>query len=257
MISTKPTIFLTFDVEEFDIPLEFNQQISFQLQMDIGKKGLDAISTILNQHDINCTLFTTGSFARHFPDTIKDLSLKHEIASHALYHSSFKKTDLIHSKILLQNITGQSINGFRMPRMKSIDINWLKDAGYLYDASINPIYMPFRYNNLKLPRKIYYDNDLLRVPCSVSPNLRIPLFWLSFKNIPYALYKALALQTLKKDGYLSLYFHPWEFSDISNFDLPFFIRSISGSQLQNNLHRLIKDLKSYAIFSTIGSLINK
>ena len=42
----KPTIFLTFDVEEFDIPLEFNQPIHPDLQMDIGKKGLDAVTNI-------------------------------------------------------------------------------------------------------------------------------------------------------------------------------------------------------------------
>ena len=255
MNTIKPSIFLTFDLEEFDIPLEFNQPISHELQMEIGKKGLDIISIILKQHDINCTLFTTGSFAQCFPDALRELSLKHEIASHSLSHSSFKKTDVINSKILLENITGQKIKGFRMPRMKSINIDWLKEAGYLYDASINPIFMPSRYNNLNLPRKIYYDNDFLRVPCSVSPNLRIPLFWLSFKNIPYALYKKIALQTLKKDGYLSLYFHPWEFTDINNFNLPFYIKRISGPQLQSNLNRLIQDLKSHAIFNTIGSII--
>ncbi len=251
-----PTILLTFDVEEFDIPLEFNQQIDPLVQMEIAKKGLDIIAGILQEQDIACTLFTTGSFAKNFPESIRNLSQRHEIASHSLHHSAFQKSDLLSSRILLQNITGQKIEGFRMPRMRPINIDWLKEAGYSYDASINPTYMPGRYNNLNLPRKIYIENDLPRLPCSVSPNLRIPLFWLSFKNFPYTLYKNLAIQTLKKDGYLSLYFHPWEFTDLSKFNVPFYIKRISGIELQQKLNKLIADLKSTASFDTISSAIN-
>lgn len=251
----KPTILLTFDAEEFDIPLEFNLQIDEQVQMEIGKNGLDIITDILNEQGINCTLFTTGSFAKNFRDSIRNLSQKHEIASHSLHHSTFQKSDLLNSRILLQNITGQTIDGFRMPRMKPININWLKEAGYSYDASVNPAWMPGRYNNLNLPRKIYFENDLPRLPCSVTPNLRIPLFWLSFKNLPYAVYKNLAIQTLKKDGYLSLYFHPWEFTDLSKFKLPFYIKRISGIELQQKLNKLITDLKSICSFNTVSSVI--
>ena len=251
-----PTILLTFDVEEFDIPLEFNQQIDPLEQMEIGKKGLDIIAGILQEQDIACTLFTTGLFARNFPEVIKNLSNKHEIASHSLFHSTFEKSDLLSSRVLLQNITGQKIEGFRMPRMMPINTDWLKEAGYSYDASINPTYMPGRYNNLNLPRKIYLESDLPRLPCSVSPNLRIPLFWLSFKNFPYRVYKNLAIQTLKKDGYLSLYFHPWEFTDLSKFNLPFYIKRISGNELQQKLNKLITDLKLMASFNTISSAIH-
>lgn len=250
-----PIILLTFDVEEFDIPIEFNQKIDPTLQMEIGKKGLDVITDILNEQDIACTLFTTGSFAINFEETIKSLSNKHEIASHSLYHSRFEKSDLLDSRILLNKITGKQIQGFRMPKMMQINIEFLKEAGYKYDSSINSTYVPGRYNNLNLPRKMYKENDLLRLPCSVSPNLRIPLFWLSFKNFPYYIYFNLALQTLKKDGYLLLYFHPWEFTDISKFKLPFYIKKNSGVHLAQRLLMLIKDLKSIASFRTIGSFI--
>ena len=252
-----PTILLTFDVEEFDLPLEFKQEISVNMQMQIGKNGLDVITNLLNEHAINCTLFTTGSFAQTYPQAIKDLSAQHEIASHSLYHSQFKTTDLAQSKLVLQNITGQSIEGFRMPRMKEVNTEDLKAAGFTYDASINPTILPGRYNNLHLPRVFYNDNNILRMPGSVTPNLRIPLFWLSFKNFPYKLFFTLAMQTLTKDGYLSLYFHPWEFTDISSFKLPFYIKKSSGTALKEKLNQLIIDLKKVATFSPVKDYIKE
>lgn len=257
MQNNRPIILLSFDVEEFDLPLEYNQTISQSEQLEIGKRGFDNIAALLEEQDVTCTLFVTGRFAEEFPDDIMLLSERHEIASHSFYHSTFKKEDLLNSRLLLEKITNKDIKGFRMPRLKEVNIQWIKEAGYSYDASINPTYIPGRYNNLKAPRKIYAVNNMLRIPCSVSPNLRIPLFWLSFKNLPYAIFKQLALQTLKKDGYLSLYFHPWEFTDISKFNMPFYVKRHSGYDLMEKLKRLISDLKEKAVFASIYSHLNK
>lgn len=257
MLFKEPTILLTFDVEEFDLPLEFKQDIPLIEQMEIGKEGLNVITGILNEHNIVSTLFTTGSFANTYPEAIKDLSIKHEIASHSLFHSTFRTGDLRESKLLLEKITGKAVHGFRMPRMKPVNMRDITAAGYTYDASINPTILPGRYNNLHLSRIFYREDGMLRLPGSVTPNLRIPLFWLSFKNFPYSLYRNLALKTLKRDGYLSLYFHPWEFTDISSFHLPFYVKRLSDNALIDRLRLLIDDLKNEAIFSTIKCYADK
>lgn len=257
MNNNQPFILLSFDVEEFDLPLEYNQTIDSSEQLEIGRRGLDIITALLEEQDVTSTLFVTGRFAEKFPDDIKHLSDRHEIASHSFYHSTFQQEDLLSSRVLLEKITNNNVRGFRMPRMKDVNMQWIKDAGYSYDASINPTYIPGRYNNLTLPRKIYYSSNLLRLPCSVTPNLRIPLFWLSFKNLPYAVFKQLALQTLQKDGYLSLYFHPWEFTDIGKFDLPFYIKRNSRDALTEKLKRLIDDLKERAVFTSINTYLGK
>jgi hypothetical protein len=96
---------------------------------------------------------------------------------------------------------------------------------------------------------------MLRLPVSVTPNLRFPLFWLSFKNLPYFLFKQMAVQTLRKDGYLSLYFHPWEFTDISDAKVPFYTKRHSGIVLLNRLNRLIIDLKKEGTFCTVQNLL--
>ncbi len=250
-----PTILLSFDVEEFDMPLEYNFNIAIETQIKIGKKGLDNLMPILDDENFTTTLFTTANFANHYPDTIKALSNKHEIASHTFYHSNFTTDHLLASRIRLEEIIQKPIKGLRMPRMRQVPIEHIKEAGYFYDASIHPTWLPGRYNNFHLPRTNYIEQGLIRVPASVSPNFRIPLFWLSFKNFPYALYLRLALQTLRKDGYLSLYFHPWEFTNIKAYSMPAYTTKGSEYQLLDKLHQLMNDLKNHAKFSTMSDFI--
>jgi hypothetical protein len=96
-----------------------------------------------------------------------------------------------------------------------------------------------------------------RIPASVSPRLRIPLFWLSFKNFPYNWYKQLVIQTLKHDGYCCLYFHPWEFIDISHYGLPRYTHRIDGAALTARLVRLIDDLRPYGDFITLRDFLTE
>ena len=94
-----PKILLSFDVEEFDMPLEYGFPISAEQQMQKGKLGLDRLMPLLSDTSIQSTLFTTANFANQYPEIIKQLSLKHEIASHTFYHSSYTTADLRRSSI--------------------------------------------------------------------------------------------------------------------------------------------------------------
>ena len=250
-----PKILLSFDVEEFDMPLEYAWSIAPDEQMYVGKAGLDKLMPILQDPTIQTTLFTTANFANHYPDLIKTLSDKHEIASHTFYHSNFTTAHLLESRIRLEEIIQKPVKGLRMPRMRQVRVGDINEAGYSYDASIHPTWLPGRYNNFNLPRTNYREQGLIRVPASVSPNFRIPLFWLSFKNFPYALYLRLALQTLRKDGYLSLYFHPWEFTNITAFGLPKYTTKGSDNELLDKLYRLLNDLKKQAKFCTMSDFL--
>lgn len=250
-------VLLSFDVEEFDMPLEYNFSISPDEQMRVGKNGLDAIEPILNDSSNTATLFTTANFAMHYPDAIRHLSKQHEIASHTFYHSDFSNEHLLSSRLQLEEITGSQVTGLRMPRMRKVEMEEVKKAGYGYDSSINPTWLPGRYNNFHLPRTLYKENGIIRIPASVSPVLRVPLFWLSFKNLPYAVFKMLAFQTLKKDGYLCLYFHPWEFTDIENYGLPGFTKKLHGEPLLARLHRLLRDLKKEGDCITMNDFVKQ
>jgi peptidoglycan/xylan/chitin deacetylase (PgdA/CDA1 family) len=248
-------VLLTFDLEEFDISNEYGSNLTWEEQLMVGRQGMIAVSEVLEHHKIPVTIFTTAAYALENQEQLKTLAQAHEIASHTYYHSNFNNGDLQKSKIALEEITGKNIFGLRMPRMRPIDMSLLNLAGYKYDSSINPTYIPGKYNNSHLPKKLYIEKGMYRIPCSVSPAVRIPLFWLTFKNFPYSLYKKIAVYTLKNSGYLNLYFHPWEFTDISNYELPFYIKRNSGNKLVERLHRLINDLTKEGSFDTINNFL--
>jgi len=144
-------VLLSFDVEEFDMPLEYNCPISAGEQMDVGKLGLEALMPLIDANAVPCTLFTTANYALQFPETIKQLAQQHEIASHTFYHSSFEDKDLLTSRQTLEQISGKHVTGLRMPRMRKVEMEAVKKAGYIYDSSINPTFLPGCYNNLHLP----------------------------------------------------------------------------------------------------------
>jgi peptidoglycan/xylan/chitin deacetylase (PgdA/CDA1 family) len=253
-----PQVLLSFDVEEFDMPLEYNFPISKEDQMKVGKAGLDALMPMIDAAQVPTTLFTTANFAANYPASIQMHAAKHEIASHTYYHSEFKNEHLLESKLLLEKISGKSVTGLRMPRMRPVEMSEVIKAGFAYDSSINPTWIPGKYNNLHLPRAIYQDHGMTRIPASVSPFFRLPLFWLSFKNFPYPLFKKLTLNCLEKDGYVCLYFHPWEFVAIEQYGIPSFTRKKCGLPLLNQLSRLITDLKKRGYeFSTMEDFLNK
>jgi peptidoglycan/xylan/chitin deacetylase (PgdA/CDA1 family) len=247
---------LSFDVEEFDMPLEYNHAIALTEQMEVGKKGLDALIPLWEKYNVTTTLFTTANFAQTFRDSIKALATKHEIASHTFYHSDFKNEHLLQSRLLLEEISGTNVTGLRMPRMRKVEMTEVIKAGYLYDSSINPTFLPGRYNNFHLPRIVYRDEDMIRMPASVSPVVRLPLFWLGFKNYPYWLFLKLCKQTLRKDGYLCLYFHPWEFTDISSYKMPTYTKKPNGKILLERLERLINDLAKYSDFISMQDYLS-
>ena len=71
-----PQILISFDVEEFDMPLEYGFTIPSEKQLEIGFSGLEAITPLLNQSDFSTTLLTTANFADHFSSIIKAFSEK-------------------------------------------------------------------------------------------------------------------------------------------------------------------------------------
>lgn len=254
-MATERVILLGFDLEEFDMPLEYNANISFAEQLHVTKEGMKALMLVVDHHKVPTTFFTTANYALHNKQQVNELTKSHEIASHTFYHSSFKNEDLLSSRLALEEIIHKPVEGLRMPRMRQVSLTAIKDAGYLYDSSLNPTWLPGRYNHLNKPRTLHVEDNLRRLPASVTPTLRLPLFWLMFKNIPLSLYKKLAIHTLSKDKYLCLYFHPWEFADLSAYKIPGYTKKPDGNQLADRLDKLIQALKVEGSFITTSSFI--
>lgn len=251
-------ILLSFDLEEFDIPNEYGATLSVEEQLAVTRQGLCRLLPVLEQLNIPATFFTTAFFAQQDKMMVKQISLRHEIASHSFYHSRFSEQDIGSSRTTLEEITGQPVLGFRMPRLAHVDRNLLLKAGYMYDASLNPTWLPGRYNHTRQPRTLFRRDELWTIPASVTPHTRLPLFWLSFKNLPLFIIKNWSRQVLRKDNYICLYLHPWEFADLDKFQsLPFYTRKPCGAPLLRKLVAYLGWLQSAGNFKTIESFIKE
>ncbi len=253
-------LLLSFDIEEFDTPNEYGKSLSLEEQLIPSIEGTKRILSLLKEKQVKATFFCTVTFAQHAPDVIDQIvNDGHEVASHGISHSSFKIADLAASKAALETITNKPVYGFRMARMMEVDPQEIAIAGYRYDSSLNPTFLPGRYNNYHEPRTIFRIGDLWQLPASVTPRWRIPLFWLALHNLPVPVYLYLLMKTIHHDKYAIIYFHPWEFVDLHDkqFGLPFYIRRHSGESFIVRLAAVIdKAKKQKCTFSTLSEYID-
>lgn len=242
-------VLLSFDVEEFDLPLEFGGTIALEEQLRVGAEGFVRVLDLLDSAGVGATMFTTAVFARAHESLMKRAAVRHEIASHGFAHSVRSDDDYGRARAELQRVTGAEVLGFRMPRLAPVSLAKLRAAGYGYDSSLNPTWIPGRYDARHLPRVPFVEEGLVRIPAAVTPRARLPLFWLSFKNVPLALYTRWAAAVLRDTGLLVLYFHPWEFTQLRPWGLPRHVRRVEGKRLVERLGHLLEWLKPRAAFA--------
>ena len=257
-------ILLSFDIEEFDLPREKGEQISLEEGVAVSDEGLKKILKILKKKNVRATFFTTGNFARLKPNSVRAIvEAGHEVAAHGVDHFEPSNSDIGEAKIILERtLKGihpretYRVKGWRQPRMQRIDFAKLARQGYLYDSSINPAFIPGRYNHFHTPRVPYnvrcnsnktsirIADRVVEIPTSVATWLRLPMFWLAMHNYPFSLYLRLARSSIKHSDYFATYFHPWEFTDLTKYPVvPGFIRRNCNDKLCDRLEKLITELK--------------
>ena len=213
--------------------------------------------TLLNTYNVRSTFFVTGNFCERNHQIIKKLSKIHEIGSHGYYHSRFDEESITISKKILETVIGIRVFGFRSPLLQQIDSNVLKQAGYEYDSSINPTYLPGRYNHFGVSRTPYQvgNSGIIEFPVSVTPTFRFPLFWLSFKILPFFIYRSFCNHVIQHDHFLHLYFHPWEFTALDQFKIPGYIRNPNSARYIKKFSKLLKYLKEKGDFVTASEFL--
>ena len=259
--SSRPRILLSFDIEEFDLPEEFGSAVPEEEKTAVSAEGAGALLDVLARTGVRATFFTTAFFARKEPELIRRMvELGGEIGSHGMNHTTFEIAHLAASKKILEEISGKIVSGFRTARLAAVPHEEILKAGFLYDSSTNPVWLPGRYNNLCAPLKPHREPcGLWQFPVSALPCCRFPLFWLSFKNLPPGLYKRLAGAALRRTGFFNLYTHPWEYSARSaeaRWRIPGYIVRHAGPEQTARLESLILYLKERGEFTTFQEYLD-
>lgn len=158
--------------------------------MRSAPEGLEFLLDLLARLELRATFYTTANFALHRTDLVRRIVAGgHEVASHDYYHGLTAGSDPAGSRRTLEELTGQRIVGYRAPRLAAASSAALAAAGYRYNSSINPTWIPTRYNNLRAPCSVSREEGLTIYPVSVSAPFRVPLFWISLHVMPLPLYK--------------------------------------------------------------------
>lgn len=190
----------------------------------------ERLLTLLDQESAKGTFFILGWIAKRHPDLIKRIAGQgHEVASHGLDHELVYnqdpdafRMDVRDSRKLLQDLSGQEINGYRAPSYTIMKkTQWalpiLAEEGYRYDSSIFPISRR-RYgmpganrwpHHLGLEEfKAFVEFPIstvrfgpLNVPATGGAYLRL---------LPLFLQKRFVTQILRENRPLVVNVHPWE-----------------------------------------------
>ncbi len=261
-------ILLTFDLEEFDLPLEFHEPISAKQEIEISRKGLHELLKILEKEKVVATFFVTAKFALANKNLIKKLAKSNEIALHGMIHSDdYRKMrmDEVLSRLrkarkIVEGIAGKKVIGFRAPRFHIKKVKMLSSAGLRYDSSLHPTYIPGRYNNFFTERRIHHHGDMTEIPVSVTPIIRLPLFWFAFRNLGLHYAEFCTRWCVFDSGFAMTLFHPWEFVDLNKtqFKLPAYIRRNTGKKLVTMLTEYIGWAKRKGHkFSTVSHFLSE
>ncbi len=245
-------LLITFDVEEFDLPADLGRRVDPGLRRRAERQGVEALAALLPGLG-RVTCFVTAAFALEHPALVRRLaSAGCEIACHGAAHGdrypAFAPAELrarlFRAREDLQRISEVPVRGHRGPRFSPAPAALLADAGFSYDSSVHPTWVPGRYNHLGrslVPSR--HECGLWQVPLSVVPGVRLPVSWIWLRNLPGPLLDLAAARLVSP---ACLYLHAWELCDLGRLApaLPWPVRRNTGPALAARLVRLCAGLRA-------------
>lgn len=197
------------------------------------EKNTHVLLDLFDQQGVQATFFVLGWLAERLSHLVSEIHRRgHEIASHGYNHElctsltySTLREDVQLSKSLLEDITGQSVLGYRAPSFSVTRdlIETLGELGFYYDSSYNNFAMNKRHgqaNGFFQATKGDYlvaRNGIIELPVG---NLNIggqTIPWGGggyFRLYPSLIFEAGVARILKQEDCYIFYCHPWEFDPL-------------------------------------------
>lgn len=228
----RPVHIFTVDVEEYFQVAAFESTIS---RADWGvlparlHRCIGQLLELLAVHGVTATFFCLGWIGRNRPDVVRRIAAAgHEIASHGWSHRRVNqlspdelRSEARRTKILLEDLTGQAVLGFRAPNFSIVPgAEWafdvLLEVGYQYDSSIFPVRRG-GYGYPGAPTTPYWirrpGGELLELPLATLEwsRLRLPAAGGGYlRQLPYGLVRTAFARADAAGESAVFYVHPWE-----------------------------------------------
>lgn len=202
----------------------------WDLLPSIVEKDFLKLLDILDSFNVKATCFFLGYVAKRFPHLVSEAKRKgNEVASHGFYHLPVDKMqprefydDLQNCKSLLEDVSGDSVIGFRAPAFTVTKDNpWffdvLAEAGFMYDSSVFPASRFFvggmKEANLSPFRLDLSNGTIVEFPISVVKifGFRICFFGGGYLRLfPYWMIKHFSKKVEAESRPIVFYVHPRE-----------------------------------------------
>ena len=191
------------------------------------EEGAPALLALFRELGVCATYFTTGDVAARYPGAVRALvDAGHELGCHGVTHTAFDTMDQETARWEIESSVERlrgfaEVTSFRAPYLRFPEryIHQLEDAGFLLDSSLAKYKRS--YHAARLP------TSLARIPASMTSSvLRLPALirdpWLSLLSDPVV-----------------LFVHPWEFVDLTRYDLRWDCRLGTGDWALKSLREVI------------------
>ena len=229
------------------------------------ERNVETILRLLRETSTKATFFTLGWVAERYPNLIREIATEgHEIASHGYgHHRASDQTaaaflsDIGRAKLLLEDISGQAVLGYRAPSFSIGQQNlWAFDciaqAGYRYSSSVYPVRHD-HYGMPDAPRFAFQPRPgLMELPVTTSRVFRANLPAGGggyFRLMPYPVSRWLIRRVNRLEKRPAVfYFHPWEVDfaqpRVRGIDAKTRFRHyLNLHQTERRLRRLLSDFK--------------
>jgi peptidoglycan/xylan/chitin deacetylase (PgdA/CDA1 family) len=227
---------VTADIERFsDAVSKYGCSATID-DIQAARTLLDVFCTV----DIPSTLFILGKYAHeepHIMDIVKENG--HELASHGYSHVDLRTLPSFALEEELSKSAVGAAKGFRAPYygFDNRMITYL-ERHFMYDSSTVPV----RTRGLLFQRIHMLTDSLMEIPISTVGVL--PLTSMGARSLPAQVLQGVAWFILKKDNYLIINAHPWEFVKVpEKADVPFYVKKNTGQGFLKKFYQFLMFLK--------------
>ena len=223
-MSFMKNITITVDVEE-DCPPMLTSTRGME-------EGLPELLDLFKKENIKATFFVTGQMAEQYPGLISRIPKEgHELGCHGYTHTRFDRMEKEEARIALKQAGKvlrqfeRNLVSFRAPNLQFPKnyLKFLEEEGFLYDSSIAAYKPPFPRSKV--------EGKIIRVPATITS---------SFLRLPTGLF----LPFIRYSKAPVIFFHPWEFVDMSEEPIRLDCKFNTGEKALKNLKVLIRTLKA-------------
>jgi peptidoglycan/xylan/chitin deacetylase (PgdA/CDA1 family) len=192
------------------------------------EEGAPQLLALFAELGVRATYFTTGRVAELYPGAVRALvEGGHELGCHGVTHTAFDTLDESAARWEIESSAARlrafaEVTSFRAPYLRFPEryLRLLEEAGFDLDASLARYKRSFR-----APR---VPTSLTRIPATMTSSmLRLPAWlrdpWLATFRDPVV-----------------LFVHPWEFVDLTQYDLRWDCRLGTGPAALHSLRQVIR-----------------